>query len=41
MAAALRIASELAAEGRQGTIVTILCDGEGKYLSEGFWDDPD
>jgi len=39
--AALRVASELAAEGRQGTIVTILCDGGGKYLSEEFWDDPD
>jgi len=39
--AALRIASELAAEGRRGTIVTILCDGGGKYLSERFWDDPD
>ena len=38
--AALRIASELATEGRQGTIVTILCDGGGKYLSEEFWDDP-
>jgi cysteine synthase B len=41
VSAALRIASELAAEGRRGTIVTILCDGGGKYLSERFWDDPD
>ena len=39
VAAALRIAGELAAEGRHGTIVTILCDGGGKYLSEEFWDD--
>jgi len=39
VAAALRIAGELAAEGRPGTIVTILCDGGGKYLSEEFWDD--
>ena len=39
--AALRIAGELASEGRRGTIVTILCDGGGKYLSERFWDDPD
>jgi cysteine synthase B len=39
--AALRIAGELAREGRRGTIVTILCDGGGKYLSERFWDDPD
>jgi len=37
--AALRIAGELAAEGRRGTIVTILCDGGGKYLSEAFWED--
>jgi len=41
VAAAFRVASELAADGRQGTIVTILCDGGGKYLSEEFWDDPD
>ena len=41
VAAALRIAGELAAEGRQGTIATILCDGGGKYLSERFWDEPD
>ena len=41
VAASLRVASELAAEGRQGTMVTILCDGGGKYLSEEFWDDPD
>jgi len=39
--AALRVASELAMEGRQGKIVTILCDGGGKYLSEEFWDDTD
>jgi len=39
VAAALRIAGELAAEGRSGTVVTILCDGGGKYLSEEFWDD--
>ena len=41
VAAALRIAGELAAGGRQGTIVTILCDGGGKYLSEEFWDEKD
>jgi len=39
--AALRIASELAAEGRRGTIITILCDGGGKYLSEEFWHEAD
>jgi cysteine synthase B len=41
VAAAVRVARELAVEGRQGTIVTILCDGGGKYLSEEFWDDPE
>lgn len=40
-AAALRVAQELAANGRRGRIVTILCDGGSKYLSESFWDDPD
>lgn len=33
--AALRIAETL----REGTIVTILCDGADKYLSERFWDE--
>jgi cysteine synthase B len=37
--AALTIAKELHAEGREGVIVTILCDGADKYLSEHFWDD--
>ena len=36
---ALQIASELSAEGRAGVIVTVLCDGADKYLSESFWDD--
>ncbi len=39
--AAVRVAEELAREGRAGAIVTILCDGGEKYLSERFWDDPD
>lgn len=39
--AALTIAKELHAQGREGVIVTILCDGADKYLSEHFWDDPD
>ncbi len=39
--AALRIARELASEGRRGAVVTILCDSGVKYLSEEFWDDPD
>ena len=33
--AALRIARSL----NEGTVVTILCDGAEKYLSERFWDD--
>lgn len=33
--AALRVAREL----RHGVVVTILCDGGDKYLSERFWDD--
>jgi len=41
VAAAVRVAEELAREGRPGVIVTILCDGGEKYLSERFWDDPD
>lgn len=39
--AACQIAKRLSQEGRSGTIVTILCDGADKYLSEQFWDDPD
>jgi cysteine synthase B len=37
--AALTIGKELYAQGRKGVIVTILCDGADKYLSEHFWDD--
>jgi cysteine synthase B len=37
--AALRVAGELAADGREGVVVTILCDGGEKYLTESFWDD--
>ena len=36
---ALLIGRELAASGRNGVIVTILCDGADKYLSESFWDE--
>ncbi len=39
VAAARRVAAELATAGRRGIIVTILCDGGEKYLSESFWDD--
>ncbi|MGE5644539.1 MAG: PLP-dependent cysteine synthase family protein [Acidobacteriota bacterium] len=41
VAAAACIAGELASEGRRGVVVTILCDGGEKYLTESFWDDPD
>jgi cysteine synthase B len=36
---ALTIAHELRALGKQGVIVTILCDSADKYLSEHFWDE--
>jgi cysteine synthase B len=36
--AALRVAREMA-DG-PATIVTILCDGGGRYLSEPFWEEP-
>ncbi len=41
IAAALQVGRELAEAGRRAVIVTILCDGGEKYLSEEFWDDPD
>jgi len=34
--AALQIAERI----KTGVIVTILCDGAEKYLSEPFWNDP-
>src|SRR5579883_2830062 len=39
--AALSIGRELAREGKQGIIVTVLCDAADKYLSEHFWDEPE
>jgi S-sulfo-L-cysteine synthase (O-acetyl-L-serine-dependent) len=36
-AAALQVAEETAAQGREAVIVTILCDGAEKYMSERFW----
>lgn len=39
--AALKIGRRLAASGETGVIVTVLCDGAAKYLSEQFWNDPD
>lgn len=37
--AAAQIAESLAEQGQSGLIVTILCDGGQKYLSESFWND--
>jgi cysteine synthase B len=37
--AARSIAKELAAAGKPGIIVTVLCDSAEKYLSEHFWED--
>ena len=37
--AALRLGRRLADAGQAGVIVTILCDGADKYLSEAFWND--
>jgi Cysteine synthase len=39
--AARQTGERLASEGKSAVIVTILCDGADKYLSEHFWDDPD
>lgn len=36
---ALVLAKELHEQGKQAVIVTILCDGADKYLSEHFWED--
>lgn len=37
VAAALRVAEECAVKNESAVIVTILCDGADKYLSERFW----
>jgi len=39
--AALQLAKELHHAGKRGVIVTVLCDGADKYLSEHFWDEKD
>ncbi len=39
--AARRLGKRLAEAGETGVIVTVLCDGAEKYLSEKFWNDPD
>ena len=37
--AARKLGKELAARGESGVIVTFLCDGAAKYLSEPFWNE--
>ena len=37
--AATQMAERLSSEGQDGVVVTILCDGGQKYLSERFWND--
>ncbi len=39
VAAALQVAEEEAAQGREAVVVTVLCDSADKYLSERFWDE--
>lgn len=39
--AARKIGKRLVESGEPGVIVTVLCDGADKYLSEEFWNDPD
>jgi cysteine synthase B len=39
--AATEVARRLVKEGRGGVVVTVLCDGATKYLSEPFWNDED
>jgi cysteine synthase B len=38
---AREVGKRLVAEGRGGVIVTVLCDGATKYLSEPFWNEED
>src|ERR1700679_296767 len=38
-AAALQVAEAEAAKGREAVIVTILCDGADKYMTERFWEE--
>lgn len=37
--AATRVAEQVSKKQQGGTVVTILCDGGQKYLSESFWND--
>ena len=41
LVAAHRLGARLAARNEPAVIVTVLCDGADKYLSEHFWDDED
>jgi cysteine synthase B len=41
LVAARKIGKRLVENGQRGVIVTVLCDGAYKYLSEPFWNDPD
>ena len=40
LVAARAVGQQLVEAGESGVIVTILCDGAYKYLSESFWHDP-
>jgi S-sulfo-L-cysteine synthase (O-acetyl-L-serine-dependent) len=40
LVAARAIARHLVDTGQSGVIVTVLCDGAYKYLSESFWQEP-
>ena len=40
LVAARKVAQQLVDAGKPGVIVTVLCDGAYKYLSEPFWNDP-
>jgi cysteine synthase B len=39
--AAREVARRIAKDGGKGVVVTVLCDGATKYLSEPFWNDED
>jgi len=41
LVAARAVGRQLAEAGKSGVIVTVLCDGAYKYLSESFWSDPE
>jgi S-sulfo-L-cysteine synthase (O-acetyl-L-serine-dependent) len=41
LVAARKVGRELVEAGESGVIVTMLCDGASKYLSEPFWNDQD